>query len=57
VQPWVLDVTAWLLPEGGVNMVEYRGRYLGGEPGTFGKPGFILMQSSLVLYVGAAPSS
>ena len=57
MQPWVLDVTAWLLPEGGVNTVEYRGRYLGGEPGTFGKPGFILMQSSLVLYVGAAPSS
>jgi hypothetical protein len=57
VQPWVLDVTRWLEPSGGVNRVEYMGRFLGGDPATVGTPGYILMQSSLVLYVGVAPSS
>ncbi len=53
VEPWVVDVTAWLSPAGRVNRVVYKGLYLGAEPGTYGTPGYIMMQSSLVLYVAA----
>ena len=59
VQPWVADVAQWLRPAGQENTVEYWGWFRGAEPAPAAgyTPGYILMQSSLVMHWRGAPSS
>ncbi|KAK9821321.1 hypothetical protein WJX81_001912 [Elliptochloris bilobata] len=51
VRPWLADVTADLhAPDGPPNQVEYYGLYKGRSPQPQSTPGFIMMQSNLVVY-------
>ncbi len=53
VRPWVADVTADLHPsDGPPNQLEYYGLYKGRSPQPQGTPGYIMMQSNLVVYTG-----
>lgn len=51
VRPWVADVTRDLKPAGGnaQNVLEYVGLFEGHNPDPGATPGYIMMQSSLVL--------
>jgi hypothetical protein len=51
VRPVIFDITADLMHEpGGSNEIAYFGLFRGGDPSPQQTPGFIMMQSSLVLY-------
>jgi hypothetical protein len=50
VKPWVVDVTAHLGPPGAENTIVYYGLFQGQDPQPQQQPGFIIMQSNLVLY-------
>lgn len=51
VRPWLADVSADLhAPDGPLNQVEYYGLYQGRSPQPQSNPGFIMMQSNLVVY-------
>ena len=51
VRPWLADVTADLHPPGGPpNQIEYYGLYQGRSPQPQRTPGFIMMQSNLVVF-------
>jgi hypothetical protein len=53
VRPWVADVTADLHPsDGPPNQIEYYGLYKGRSPQPQRTPGYIMMQSNLVVYNG-----
>ncbi len=55
VFPWVLDITTWLRQPGHHNSLTYSATFNGGlEPCQHDQPGYIMMQSSLVLYIAPA---
>lgn len=54
VRPWLADVSADLhAPDGALNQVEYYGLYRGRSPQPQSNPGYIMMQSNLVVYGSA----
>jgi len=51
VRPWLTDVTADLYAAGSrENVIEYLGLFDGAQPNPQAVPGYIMMQSSLILY-------
>ena len=51
VRPWVVDIAQDLRSQSLDNEVTYHGRYQGHDPEPEGQPGFIMMQSNIVLYI------
>ena len=51
VRPWLADVSADLhAPDGPLNQIEYYGLYKRRSPQPQSNPGYIMMQSNLVVY-------
>ena len=52
VKPWIFDVSAFLAPAGGLNVIEYAGLFNGKTPNPTANAGQVLMSSYLSLEVG-----
>lgn len=50
VRPWVVDVSADIKRHPDTNEITYHGHYQGADPQPTGEPGFIMMESNLVVY-------
>ncbi|BDA49567.1 hypothetical protein COCOBI_14-1860 [Coccomyxa sp. Obi] len=58
VRPWLADVTADLLGEGGgENVAEYIGLFEGRDPDPETTPGFIMMESAIIFFRGSETSA
>lgn len=56
VKPWVVDVTAYISPEGEQSEISYKGLFRGKTPDPKANPGYIMMESSLVYLGDVKPS-
>ncbi|KAK9835916.1 hypothetical protein WJX74_010910 [Apatococcus lobatus] len=56
VNPTVFDVTEEVANDGKLNNITYKGLFRGLDPNPKGNPGYIMMQSSLILYLKSESS-